>query len=150
MQSQDWKYCVQARSDYASHIAVRRGAGVQDVPLSLNNSDFLVPLELTEAQVKRVVKLRDEKRTVFVTGQYNSRLDIESISCDIQRLRAQIKIDFAKKQEADRLERQRVKDKRDDVICSERCLEKSQACCACIFCPIITFFILAARASRGD
>lgn len=143
MQSQDWKYCVQGRSDYASHIAVRRGTGENNAPLSLTSSDFLVPMALTEAQLKRVVKLCDAKRTVFVTGQHNSRLDIKSISFDTQGIRAQLQVDFAKKQEAERLERQKIQDKRDDApglcMCSEQSEGPITACCG-LFCGFMMIF----------
>jgi hypothetical protein len=141
VQSKIWKYCVQGRSDYASSVAIRKGRGSGDAPLSLNNSDFFVPIELTEEQVEKVAQLRKLNETVFVTDQYNSRLDIESISFDEQGLLGQLDVDFDKRQEVDKLQQQRAQKK----ICCPKCvgvcsLGVCACCCSCI--NIITWMLL--------
>lgn len=132
MQSKHWKYCVQGRSDYASSVAIRKGCGSGDVPLSLNSSDFFVPIDLTEAQVERVAQLRKANKTVFVTDQYNSRLDIESLSFDAQGLFGQLNVDFDKRQEAEKLQQQRAQEKRDDGRRCGKCVGVCACCCGCM------------------
>jgi hypothetical protein len=144
MQSKDWKYHVQGRTDYASYVALEREGNKGDFPLSLNNSDFFVPIELSDAQLKEVVRLYQVgKKNVFVLGQYNSRLDIESISFDIQGILAQLKVDAEKQQETDRLQRQKDEDerRRRDDDARDGCGE----CCAATWYPITLSLLLVAH-----
>ncbi len=129
-QLKDWKYHIQGKVDYASYVAIQREGRANNAPLSLNTSDFCVPIELTEEQVKRVIELRKDNKTVFVTNQYNARLDIESIS-----------VEAVKKEEADRLDQQKSY---DDDPCNERCLEGCGRCCISALLPMGTAVVLTA------
>jgi hypothetical protein len=128
---QGLKYCVRGKVDYASHVAVQREHSLKDTPLSLKNSDFCVPIELTEDQIRTVIKLRKDNKTVFVTDQYNARLDIASIS-----------VDAVKKEEIDRLQRHVAQE--EDDVCNEKCLQSCEACCVSAILPVGTAVVLIA------
>jgi hypothetical protein len=129
-QSKAWKYYVQGGQDYALHVAVQREGGVRDIPLSLKSSDCSIPIELTEAQVKKVVELRRDRRNIFVTDQYNARLNIESFSFRIEGILEHLRIDAIKKEEADNARRE------EDRLRSEKAWRERSASedkCACLF-----------------
>jgi hypothetical protein len=133
--SKDGKYCVQGKYDYAAHVAMKKDPHINTTyqPLNLHTSDFIVPIECTEAQLKEVVRLCSStymKAKVFVIDQYNARLDIGSISLDVNTIIEQLRLDDERKGKEDRMrfeeECQKSRDGRfiQDMI--------KIACCSCL------------------